>query len=103
MLEFVVKAIGSVGGLYLVGLLSSTMVGSRCVGGDMVTLVANWSNGVLVLLLPPLAYMCPLTFALEVGGYMCSIFVVNVGKVMRNPALIVFSRVIIVGEKRDAW
>ena len=69
----------------------------------MVTLADNWSNGVRILLLTLLACMCPLKSALEAGGYMRSFFGVSVEKVMRNPALIAFSRVVMAGEKRDAW
>ena len=85
------------------GSSSSIMVGICCVGGGVVTLAANWSNGVRVLLLPLLAYIFPLTVALDAGGSMRSLFVVNVGKVMRNSALIAFSRGVMVGEKRDTW
>ena len=40
--------------------------------------------------------------ALELGGYMRSLFVVRVGKVTRKPDLIAFFSVIMVGENSDA-
>ena len=70
------------------------MVGILCVDGGVVTLAANWSNGVCVLLLPLLVYMCPLTVSLESGGHMRSLCVVSVGKVVIKLALIVFLRVV---------
>ena len=66
-------------------------------------LAANWSNGVHVLLLPLLAYIFPLKVTLDTGGSMRTLFVVSVGKMMRNSALIAFSRGVMVGEKRDTW
>ena len=51
------------------GSSSSVMVDICCVYGGVVTLAANWGNGVRVLLLPLLVLMCPLKVALEAGRY----------------------------------
>ena len=55
------------------------------------------------LLLHRIACMCSIKVALELGEYFRSCFVVKVVKVVRYPALIACSSVVIVGEKRDAW
>ena len=47
--------------------------------------------------------MCPITIALELGGYFRSCIVVKFGKVVSYPALIACSRFVIIGEKRDTW
>ena len=47
--------------------------------------------------------MCFMAVALKYGGCCRRYVVVNVRKVTRNPDIITYSRVVIVGKNREAW
>ena len=78
-------------------------VGCNVIGFACVTLAIIGNDGACSFLLPRVAYMCPITVVFEFSGYMRNLLVMTVGNVTRKSDLIACSRVVMVGENKEAW